>query len=166
MEIRALQQEDIEPIAEAFACLGWNKPASQYVKYLQEQERGERQILVAFRERTFLGYLTVVWESHYPPLREAGIPEIVDFNVLPEFRKQGIGSRLMDQAEALISERSAVAGIGVGMDPDYGAAQRLYIKRGYVPDGRGLSYEDRQVVYGQMVAVDDSLVLHFTKQLR
>lgn len=166
MEIRSLQHEDIEPIAEAFARIGWNKPASQYVQYLQEQERGERQVFVAFREYTFLGYLTVVWESHYPPLREAGIPEIVDFNVLPEFRKQGIGSRLMDQAESLIAERSAVAGIGVGMDPGYGAAQRLYVKRGYIPDGRGLSYEDVQVVYGQVVAVNDSLVLHFTKQLR
>jgi GNAT superfamily N-acetyltransferase len=166
VEIRPLQQEDIVPISEAFARIGWNKPACQYVKYLQEQECGERQVFVAFQDSTFLGYLTVVWESHYPPLREAGIPEIVDFNVLPEFRKQGIGSCLMDRAEALISERSEVAGIGVGMDSDYGAAQRLYVKRGYIPDGRGLSYEDVQVVYGQTVTVDDSLVLHFTKRLR
>ena len=44
----------------------------------------------------------------------------------------------MDAAEALASEASDVVCIGVGMYPGYGAAQRLYVKRGYVPDGSGL----------------------------
>jgi hypothetical protein len=59
-----------------------------------------------------------------------------------------------------------VAGIGVGMDPDYGAAQRLYVRRGYVPDGRGLTSHGQAVRWGEMVTVDDALVLWFTKTLR
>jgi GNAT superfamily N-acetyltransferase len=173
LAIRPLEASDVQPIAAAFAAIGWDKPASKYERYLAEQRRGERVVLVALvagsvgeRDGRFAGYLTVVWRSGYPPFREAGIPEIVDFNVLPHLRRRGIGSRLMDEAEHVIAERSPEAGIGVGMDPDYGPAQRLYVKRGYVPDGRGLYTDDRPVAWGETVTVDDGLVLHFTKRLR
>jgi GNAT superfamily N-acetyltransferase len=89
----------------------------------------------------------------------------VDFNVLPHHRRRGIGSRLMDAAERRIAERAPIAGIGVGMDRDYGAAQQLYVKRGYVPDGRGLTSHHRQLAWGETVTVDDGLALYFTKEL-
>jgi GNAT superfamily N-acetyltransferase len=165
LTIRLLEAEDVHTIAAAFAVIGWDKPASQYERYLAEQQRGERVVLVAFLDDAFAGYLTIAWQSGHPSFREAGVPEIMDFNVLPRVRRRGIGSRLMDEAERRISERSAVVGIGVGMDPDYGAAQRLYVKRGYVPDGRGLSTNGRQVKWGDTVRVDDGLNLHFTKDL-
>ena len=59
-----------------------------------------------------------------------------------------------------------MAGIGVGMDPDYGPAQRLYVLRGYVPDGRGLHYRGHYIQYGEEIIVDDSLALYLTKDLR
>ena len=99
------------------------------------------------------------------PFREQGIPEIQDFNVLPGFRTRGIGSRLLDAAEQLVAERSSVVGIGVGLYADYGAAQRLYVRRGYLPDGRGVSYCGRPILGGETVVADDDLVLHFTKRL-
>lgn len=166
LTIRLLETGDAHGIAAAFTAVGWNKPASQYERYLAEQERGERVILVAFVDGAFVGYLTVVWASGYAPFREAGIPEIVDFNVLPQYRRRGVGSQLMDAAERRIGERSAEAGIGVGLDLDYGAAQRLYVKRGYVPDGRGISWDNRPVAWGDTVSVDDGLVLHLTKHLQ
>jgi hypothetical protein len=49
------------------------------------------------------------------------------------------------------------------MTADYGAAQRLYVSRGYTPDGRGLVWRNEAVKYGQQVTVDDDLVLHFVK---
>lgn len=61
---------------------------------------------------------------------------------------------------------SLTAGIGVGLDPDYGAAQRLYVLRGYVPDGRGLHYRDHYVKYGEQITVDDELALYLTKELK
>ena len=41
----------------------------------------------------------------------------------------------MNEAERAVLERSSVVGNGVGMSPDYGAVQRFYALRGYVPDG-------------------------------
>jgi GNAT superfamily N-acetyltransferase len=120
-------------------------------------------VLVAWDGDTFVGYVTVVWNSGYAPFRAAGIPEIADFNVLPHVCRQGIGSLLLDEAERRIAARSHVAGIGVGMTADYGAAQRLYVTRGYVPDGRGLVAGGHQVSWGETVLVDDDLVLYFTK---
>ena len=72
----------------------------------------------------------------------------------------------MDEAERQVGERSAIVGIGVGLYPDYGPAQRMYVLRGYVPDGRGVSYDNRQVAPGEVVPVDDSLALYFTKKLK
>ena len=165
VEIRPLLHEDIAPIANAFAEISWNKPASQYQGYLSEQESGQRLVLVATIKGIFAGYLTIVWESSYPPFRESRIPEIVDFNVLPKFQRQGIGTQLMDAAEQNIAARSSTAGIGVGLTHDYGAAHILYIKRGYIPDGQGISWNDKFCQYGDQVFVDDSLKICFTKQL-
>ncbi len=163
--IRPLERRDIPEIAAAFERLGWHKPASLYEHYLLEQEAQRRQVFVAFVEEKFAGYLTVYWASSYEPFHSEGIPEIVDFILLPEYRRQGIGTQLMDRAEQEIARVSVVAGIGVGMTPDYGAAQRLYVLRGYVPDGRGLHYRGRPVRYGDRIAVDDDLAFYFTKNL-
>ncbi|MDX1933664.1 MAG: GNAT family N-acetyltransferase, partial [Capsulimonadales bacterium] len=112
-----------------------------------------------------VGYLNIVWLPEYGPFREDGIPEIQDFNVAAGFRRQGIGSGLMDEAERCCLLRSSTVGIAVGLDPDYGPAQRLYVRRGYVPDGRGLHYGNRPVRWGETVTVDDSLILYLTKSL-
>jgi GNAT superfamily N-acetyltransferase len=164
-EIRELRREDISPIAEAFANIGWNKPASQYERYLSEQTAGKRQVFVAFENGEFAGYLTIVFESKYPPFAEEKIPEINDFNVLPRFRRRRIGTKLMDAAEEFVARRSNVVGIGVGLGADYGAAQMLYVRRGYVPDGRGISWQNRFPKYGEQVTVDDDLNLYLTKTL-
>lgn len=165
IEIRRLEARDTVVMAAVFTAIGWDKPVAQYERYLREQEQGDRVVLVAFVENVFAGYLNVVWQPEYPPFRKTDIPEIQDFNVLPQFRRQGIGTRLMESAERLAAARSFIVGIGVGMTADYGAAQRLYVLRGYVPDGRGLVSGNKPLVYGEQVTVNDGLVLHFTKRL-
>lgn len=164
--IRLLEEQDIPGIAEAFQQLGWNKPASQYERYLKEQSLGVREVYVAFVDGKFAGYITICWKSTYPSFLETQIPEIVDFNVLPKYRRKGIGTALMDKAESDIAKRSSIAGIGVGMDSDYGAAQRLYVLRGYLPDGRGLYSHGHHLTHGEQVIVDDDLALYFTKDLK
>ncbi len=47
----------------------------------------------------------------------------------------------MDSAESVIAARSKTAGLGVGLYADYAAAHLMYLKRGYLPDGRGIAYE-------------------------
>lgn len=163
--LRELVAADAPVIAAAFAAQGWEKPEAQYRRYFAEQAEGVRLVLVAEVEGAFTGYVTIVWHSHYPPFAAAGIPEIVDFNVLIPYQRRRIGTALMDEAERRIAARAPVAGIGVGMTADYGAAQVLYVKRGYLPDGRGLFQGGHHLRHGELAVVDDDLALYLTKQL-
>ncbi len=165
VQVRTLAAADVAPIAAAFAAQGWDKPQAQYRRYLEESSQGRRVVLLAEGDGEFAGYVTVVWESDYPPFRAANIPEIVDFNVLIKYQRRGVGTALLDAAERCIAARSDVAGIGVGLTADYGAAQVLYVKRGYVPDGRGMVQAGRAVRHGEQITVDDDLALYFTKVL-
>ena len=112
-----------------------------------------------------LGYVTVLWASGYGPFRDAEIPEISDLNVLPRFRRQHVGSALMDAAESVVATRSTAVGLGVGLYADYAAAHRMYLKRGYLPDGRGVAYEFTPVAPGATVRVDDDLNLMMIREL-
>lgn len=169
--IRRFDVEDAQKLADAFAAIGWasHKPLSKFESYFAEQAAGTRTVWVAATglgaEAALAGYLTIVWTPAYAPFVEAGIPEVQDFNVLPAHRRQGIGSALMDRAEAEVAPRAPKVGIGVGLYADYGPAQRLYVQRGYVPDGRGLTYAGRVLEPGEMARNDDDLVLYFTKPL-
>ena len=163
VEIRRLEDRDVDAVASAFEA--WPKPRDLFERYLADQAEARRVVLVAWCGMRVCGYGVVVWQPEYPLFRENAIPEIQDLNVLPVFRQQGIASRLLDAAEELVATRSAVAGIGVGLYADYGPAQRLYVQRGYVPDGRGASYRDRGVLGGETVVADDYLTLHLTKRL-
>jgi GNAT superfamily N-acetyltransferase len=164
--LRELTAQDSGMIEAAFTTQGWHKPASQYAHYWQESLAGRRLILLAEYDGQFAGYLTVVWESDYPPFGQAGIPEIVDLNVLVRFRRMKIGTALMDEAERRIAQRSSHAGLGVCLHSDYGPAQVLYARRGYVPDGRGVFQDGHYPRFGEQVRIDDDLCLHLTRQLR
>lgn len=163
--IRRMKPEDCRVMTEAFAKQGWKKPLRQFQDYVIGQATGRREVLIAESEGEFAGYLTVLRQSKYPPFGEKNIPEINDFNVLIKFRRKGIGTTLMDAAENLAAEKAETIGIGVGLTPDYGAAQRLYVKRGYVPDGRGIFQREIFLKYGDRIIVDDDLTLWLTKQL-
>ncbi|MBW8351095.1 GNAT family N-acetyltransferase [Bacillus sp. IITD106] len=164
--IRELLQEDCGVISKAFTEQGWNKPISQYESYLSEQKEGVRKIVVAEYEGDFAGYLTIRWKSDYEPFFSAAIPEIVDLNVLIKFQKKGIATALLDEAEKIVSEQYDVIGIGFGLTSDYGAAQRIYVKRGYIPDGLGISQNGKFLTYGDQITVGDDLVLYLTKRLK
>ena len=168
--IRLLIIEDIVAIPEAFNQIGWNKPASLFEEYLKEQAAGERIVWVAYVQDEFAGYLTLKWQSQYPPFKEQNIPEVMDLNVLPVYRKMGIGSLLLDTAEKEAATKSQIIGIGVGLyageDGGYGAAQKLYVKRGYIPDGNGITYNYQPTIPGNSYPLNDDLVLWFTKKLK
>ena len=165
LTIRKLNYPDCAIISSAFQAQGWHKPVGQYENYLQQQESGSRDILVAEIGGSFAGYLTIVWNSAYPPFLEQGIPEIVDLNVLKKFQRMGIATALMDAAERRIRLVSDTAGIGFGITADYGAAQIMYIKRGYLPDGNGIVRAAVSVGFGDTVKIDDEIVIYLTRRL-
>jgi ribosomal protein S18 acetylase RimI-like enzyme len=164
--IRAMTVSDARVLADAFAAQGWDTPVDRYLGYVRDQAKGSRDAMVASLQGEIAGYVTIRWSSEYAPFRVEGIPEIQDLNVLQRFQRRAIATHLVDAAEERIALRSPTAGIGVGMDASYGAAQRMYTRRGYVPDGLGLTHRGRHVAWGDLVPVDDDLVLYLTRQLR
>ncbi|MEM7102890.1 MAG: GNAT family N-acetyltransferase [Bacteroidota bacterium] len=161
--LRKIHLSDCLQISKAFALQGWTKPEAQYQTYFQLQESGKRDIIVAEKDGDFAGYLTIKWISDYPVFKERDIPEIVDFNVLQKYQRQGIGTALMDDAESRISKVSSYCGIRFGVTQDYGAAQVLYIKRGYIPDGNGLAKETKVLNYGDKIVIDDDVAFALIK---
>jgi GNAT superfamily N-acetyltransferase len=165
IEIYPFKEKHIPLLVREFARHDWHKPQSTFDRYWHEQTLNERVIWVAFHHDQCTGYVTLKWESSYQSFKEQHIPEIMDLNVLPPYRHKGIGTRLLEIAEQLASTQKDTVGLGVGLYRDYGNAQRLYIKRGYVPDGLGVTYNYQPVVPGDSAPVDDDLVLWFTKPL-
>ncbi|CAM4462765.1 GNAT family N-acetyltransferase [Paenibacillus typhae] len=163
--IRILNESDLKVISEAFHNQGWEKPETLFRKYWIEQEKEQRVTLVAEMNGDFAGYVNVLWQSDYPYFKKRLIPEIQDFNVLIKYRRLGVGTLLMDKAEDIVRERSEVSGLGVGLFSDYGAAQALYVNRGYVPDGKGIFKHGEYLQYSQQVIVDDDLNLFLVKRL-
>jgi ribosomal protein S18 acetylase RimI-like enzyme len=166
IDVRALTTADTLAIPRAFEALGRpGKTVALYQRYLADQVSGSRLVFVAESDGAFAGYVTVTWVSGYRPFADRGIPEVQDLNVLPELRRRGIGRALMDAAEAAIAARTETAGIGVGLYADYAAAQLMYLRRGYLPDGRGPAYQGATVTPGTSVPLDDDLVLMMTRRL-
>jgi GNAT superfamily N-acetyltransferase len=163
--LRTMDQSDPEPLSAAFARLGWDKPADLFRLYVAQQGEGRRACVVAEWAGERAGYVTLLWVSEYEPFAQRRIPEVVDLNVLPAYRRRGIGTALLDRVESVAAARSPVVGLGVGLYADYGAAQRIYARRGYVPDGRGLMYRNRPVRPGATVRIDDDAVLMLTRAL-
>ncbi len=169
--IRSMLPGDIQQLANGFAAQGWHKPPEQFAHYLQLQQEGSRKIIIAEHRGQAVGYTTLLPLALEGPF--AGkLPEIQDFNVLISHRRQGFGNRILDAAEALakgyglgLAPGESRASIGVGLHPGYGNAQRLYVKRGYIPDGSGVWYQDRPLPAGAPCANDDELVLYLSKTL-
>ena len=169
LSIRELEEKHITLIVDAFKAANWDKPASLFEQYLSEVKLNKRNVWLAFTQGEFAGYITLNWNSSYEYFKALRIPEIMDLNVLPEYRRMGVASMLLDITEKEASTKSDTVGIGVGLyagsDGGYGAAQRIYVKRGYVPDGKGITYNYQAVTPGKSYKVDDDLVLWFTKKL-
>lgn len=163
--IRTLTVEDAEIIHKAFEEQGWDKPVELYKEYFKQQQEGRRLVLVAEFNEQFAGYITIVWKSGYVVFEEKNIPEIMDFNVLEKYQKQGMGKKLILAAEDEVKKVSQQVGLRVGLMEDYGKAQRLYIKNGYIPDGKGISKDNVFYTNGDETVVDHDLAIGLVKVL-
>lgn len=162
--IRAMRQTDIETINKQFTAQGWAARTTVLERYLVEQQAGIRQTFVADQAGDVAGYVTLLTTARTGPF--AGkLPEISDFNVFTKFQRHGIGSTLLDAAEQAAAQLAAAVSLGVGLHAGYGPAQRLYVKRGYVPDGSGVWYQDKPLPMNAPSRNDDDLVLYMSKAL-
>ncbi|HAU0700414.1 TPA: GNAT family N-acetyltransferase, partial [Legionella pneumophila] len=97
--IKTLELSDIPILVDAFQKVNWEKPASLFEAYYQEQRKSLRIVWLAYSQDQIAGYVTLKWISQYQPFAHQKIPEIMDLNVLPSFRKQGVGTALLQAAE-------------------------------------------------------------------
>lgn len=91
---------------------------------------------------------------------------IIDFDVLEGFRRQGIGSKLIDAAERIAAQRGGIVWLAVGLNSFFGAAQRIYAQSGYAPGGSGVWYGRKICPSGASVCNDDDLELCMIKKLK
>lgn len=164
--IRSMLKSDIEKLVEGFAEQNWHKSYELFNRYYNQQENSEKEVIVAEADGSVAGYVTLLPYTDVGPFAHKNIPEIVDFNVLIKYQRRGIGNKIMDVAEALAKEKSDYVSLSVGLHYGYGSAQRMYVKRGYIPDGSGVWYNGKQLEQYVECVNDDDLTLYFLKTLK
>ena len=162
--IRKMQESDIKDLSRGFISQGWPGREEILARYFLEQECGEREVLVAEVEGALAGYITILPCAKQGPFAEI-YPELSDFNVFEPFQNQGIGNFLMEEAENRVKLFSDKVTLGVGLHSGYGPAQRLYIRRGYIPDGSGVWYRNQPLEMNALCEDIGELVLYLSKNL-
>lgn len=164
--IRDLRESDARIITDEEIAQGWEASIDKYLMRLRDQAEGRSVSLAAEYQCNVAGYINIYPDSKWGAFANRGLPEIVDFGVLEKYRRHGIGSRLMDAAEQIASNYADTVYLGVGLHSGYGSAQRMYVRRGYLPDGSGVWFQERVCEPYAACCNDDDLNLYFSKKLR
>lgn len=164
--IRDLQQSDAQIITDEEIAQGWDASVEKYEMRLKHQAEGRSISLVAEYNGNIAGYINIYPNSEWGAYANRGYSEIIDFGVLAKYRNNGIGSKLMDIAEQIAFSYADVVYLGVGLHSGYGNAQRMYVKRGYIPDGSGIWYKDEICKQNANYCNDDDLVLYLSKRIK
>lgn len=164
--IRDLRESDARIITDEEIAQGWEASIDKYLMRLRDQAEGRSVSLAAEYQGNVAGYINIYPDSKWGAFANRGLPEIVDFGVLEKYRRHGIGSRLMDAAEQIASNYADTVYLGVGLHSGYGSAQRMYVRRGYLPDGSGVWFQERICEPYASCCNDDDLNLYFSKKLR
>lgn len=167
LRIRDLEPADVDVFVAAERAQGWQGSTPDKLnERVAQRDAGECVLLAAEMNGEHAGYVSVYWNASAGAYAGMNIPEIVDFNVLVKLRRRGIGGKMMDVCEQIAAERCDRVCLGVGLYRDYGSAQRMYVKRGYVPDGSGVWWQDKNIDPYTDCCNDDDLVLYLSKELK
>ena len=161
--IRKMQESDIKDLSRGFISQGWPSREEILTRYFKEQESGEREVLIVDLTSAVAGYITILPNAKEGPFSGTA-PELSDFNVFEPFQNQGIGNFLMEEAENRVKLFSDKVTLGVGLHSGYGPAQRLYIKRDYIPDGSGVWYRNQSLEMNAVCEDIGELVLYLSKR--
>ncbi len=163
--VRLMNQDDIDLIINNFNEEDWSKPREVLEKYLDGQNNNFLYVFIAEYNGDVAGYTILYPDTGVGPFAFSKIPVISDFIVFQKYQRKGIGNKILDAAEKKASELSDKVQLGVGLHSGYGAAQRIYVKRGYMPDGSGVWYNNAQLAPYAECKNDDELVLFLYKNL-
>ena len=164
--IRPMNENDPVYFSAEECAQGWHSSPDKLNERLRHEKEGRCITFVAEYDGVAAGYVNLYHQPGAGPFAGQKIPEIVDFNVLEKFRRRGIGSALMDACEETAAKVSNRVSIAVGLHAGYGNAQRMYVKRGYIPDGSGVWYGTQVCEPYTSCENDDDLVLFMSKELK
>ncbi|MBR6185276.1 MAG: GNAT family N-acetyltransferase [Clostridia bacterium] len=165
--IRDMVPSDAPVFAAEEIAQGWHASEEKYHQHLRDRAEGRCVSLTAEYRGSPAGYIHIYLQPAEGPFLSSGWPEINDFGVLQKYQRRGVGSKLMDAAEKIAAGRADTVCLSVGLHNGYGSAQRMYVKRGYIPDGSGVWYKGKPCTpYDTVYTNDDDLVLYLSKDLR
>ncbi len=164
--VRGMTETDAQVIYDTYLSYGWHPNLETYRTYFAEQGT-RRTTFVAEYAGEVAGHVSLI----YAPSGEEcgpfhGIPLISDLCVFFHVHNRGIASRLLDVLEAEAAKTSDTVCLAVGCHSGYGAAQRLYVGRGYNFDGSGVWWNGKQLEQYAPCVSDDELVLWMSKKIR
>ena len=164
--VRDMIETDPQNIYEAELEQGWHPSLEAYQKRYHDRNDDIMVTLVAEYMDKVAGYINLIWNPTDGAFAGMGIPEVYDFGVFEKYRRHGIGTILMDVVEGLAGKKSDKICLGVGAANAYGSAQRMYVKRGYLPDGTGVWYQNKICPQYTPCNNDDDLLLFLVKSLK
>ena len=163
-DIRLMTYEDIP-----FICRADGDESERNFRHLRNQldnqEKRECSAILALCGGEPAGYVLVYYKCRWGGLANQGIPGIVDLIVFEKYRRRGIATELMNAAEKIAGEHGDKVYLDVCLNSEYGPAQRFYVKRGYVPDGKGVYYEENICAADADCKNNDELSLCLIKEL-
>jgi len=164
IDIRIMEYEDIPAICKADQD---ESEANQNYLHNQlvHQEKGECSALLATYNNQVAGYVFVYYKCKWGGMGNQDIPGIVDLVVFSAFRRKKIATKLMDAAEEIAKQYKNKIYLDVCLNKEYGPAQCFYIKRGYIPDGNGIYYEEKVCEINASLKNDDELTMCLVKEL-
>lgn len=161
VEIRQATEEDVPTLYGLYKHIGKKDDG-----YFEELLGKECLLLLAEKNKQAIGFGVLNFEPRYSLYKKLDIPEIQDLNVIPEERQKGVASALIESFETIALDQGVeYIGISVALTKDYGPAQRLYVKLGYIPDGNGVTYDREPIEARRSYSVDDDLCLMLVKQI-
>lgn len=167
--IRPLIEADIPKIISRYS-FPWSTPEKTkalWNTYYQEQENKVRTVAVIEKKGEILGYGSLLRIPECSFFAQRNTPEINAIWIDANHRRKGLGTALIRWIETFATQEGYnEIGIGVGLYRDYGAAQRLYVQLGYVPEGNGITYKGQPAIAGETYPLDDDLCLWMVKCLR
>ena len=164
--IRRAEIADLQSLQVMAGLLGAAKEPGYFGTCLTEQAEGRRELFIIAQGGVDAGYAMLNWGPQYALYKRLEIPEIQDLNIIPDMRRRGLAAALIAHCEGRGRERGcAQMGICVGLHSGFGAAQRLYIRLGYMPDGFGVTYDRETIRAGDFRPVDDNLCLMMVRDI-
>lgn len=165
--IRDMVSSDAPVFTAEELAQGWHASEEKYQQHLRDRAEGNCVSLTAEYQGRPAGYVHVYRKPAEGPFLSREWPEINDFGVLQKYQRRGVGTKLMDAAERIAASFADTVYLAVGLHNGYGSAQRMYVKRGYIPDGSGVWYRGKPCTpYDTIYTNDDDLVLYLSKKLK